>query len=33
VLEWRGFGMIIEIVPVVGSADTQAVVAPYLDKE
>ena len=32
VLEWRGFGVNIEIVPVVGSADTQAVVAPFLDK-
>ena len=32
VLEWRGYGVSIEIVPVVGSADTQAVVAPYLDK-
>ena len=32
VLEWRGFGVSLEIVPVVGSADTQAVVAPYLDK-
>jgi len=32
VLEWRGFGATTEIVPVVGSKDTQAVVAPYLDK-
>jgi Domain of unknown function (DUF3303) len=32
VLEWRGYGVTIEIVPVVGSADTQAVVAPYLDR-
>jgi hypothetical protein len=32
VLEWRGFGTTIEIFPVVGSKDTQAVVAPYLDK-
>lgn len=32
VLEWRGFGTTIEIVPVVGSKETQAVVAPYLDK-
>ena len=32
VLEWRGFGVNIEIVPVVGSADTQVVVAPFLDK-
>lgn len=32
VLEWRGFGVTIEVVPVVGSKDTQAVVAPYLDR-
>lgn len=32
VLEWRGYGVSIEIVPVVGSKDTQAVVAPYLDR-
>ena len=32
VLEWRGFGVTIEIIPVVSSADTQAVVAPYLDQ-
>lgn len=32
VLEWRGFGVSIEVVPVVGSKDTQAVVSPYLDK-
>ena len=31
VLEWCGFGATIEIVPVVSSAETQAVVAPYLD--
>lgn len=31
VLEWRGFGVTIEIIPVVSSAETQAVVAPYLD--
>ncbi len=30
VLEWRGFGVHLEIIPVVSSADTQAVVAPYL---
>jgi len=33
VLEWRGFGATVEIVPVVGSKDTQAVIAPYLDAE
>ena len=32
VLEWSGFGLSIEVVPVVGSRDTQAVVAPYLDR-
>lgn len=32
VLEWRGFGVSIEVVPVVGSKDTQAVVAHYLDR-
>ena len=32
VLEWRGFGVTIEVIPVVSSAETQAVVAPYLDK-
>jgi hypothetical protein len=32
VLEWRGSGATIEIVPVVSSSDTQEVVAPYLDK-
>ncbi len=31
VLQWRGLGVTIEIVPVVSSKDTQAVVAPYLD--
>lgn len=30
VLEWRGFGATIEIIPVVPSKDTQAVVEPYL---
>jgi hypothetical protein len=33
--EWiaggRGLGVSFEIVPVVGSRETQAVVAPYLD--
>jgi hypothetical protein len=32
VLEWRGSGTTFEIVPVVTSADTHDVVAPYLDK-
>jgi Protein of unknown function (DUF3303) len=32
VLEWRGYGATIEIVPVVSSIDTQAVVAPFLDR-
>jgi hypothetical protein len=31
VLEWRGSGAVIEIVPVVPSKDTREVVAPYLD--
>ncbi|HRW07417.1 MAG TPA: DUF3303 family protein [Caldilineaceae bacterium] len=30
VLQWRGFGVTIEIVPVVSSKETQQVVAPYL---
>jgi hypothetical protein len=32
VLGWRGSGTTFEIVPVVTSADTRDVVAPYLDK-
>jgi len=32
VLNWRGTGMTFEIVPVVTSKETQAVVAPYLDQ-
>ena len=32
VLEWRGYGVTIELVPVVRSADTQEVVRPYLDR-
>ena len=32
VLKWRGSGVSFEIVPVVSSADTRAVVAPHLDK-
>ena len=31
-LQWQGLGMTVEIVPVVGSKETRAVVAPYLDK-
>jgi hypothetical protein len=31
VLEWRGFGATIEIIPVVPSSDTQLVVDPYLE--
>jgi hypothetical protein len=31
VLEWRGSGATIEIVPVVSSHETHEVVAPYLD--
>jgi Protein of unknown function (DUF3303) len=31
-LKWRGSGVAFEIVPVVPSAETRAVVAPYLDK-
>jgi len=31
-LHWRGYGVELEIVPVVPSKETQAVVAPYLDK-
>jgi len=32
VLQWRGSGAAIEIVPVVSSKDTREVVAAYLDK-
>ncbi len=32
VLRWRGTGVTFEIVPVVPSAETRAVVAPYLDE-
>lgn len=32
VLQWRGSGATIEIVPVVTSKDAREVVAPYLDK-
>jgi hypothetical protein len=31
VLQWRGFGVTFEIIPIVPSKETQAVVAPYLD--
>jgi hypothetical protein len=30
VLSWRGFGVDIEIIPVVGSKETSEVVAPHL---
>jgi len=32
VLSWRGSGVTLEIVPVVSSAATREIVAPYLDK-
>jgi hypothetical protein len=32
-LEWRGLGITFEIVPVVASKETQAIVAPYLEPE
>ena len=32
VLQWRGSGVNLEIVPVVSSKDTREVVAPFLDK-
>ena len=31
VLQWRGLGVLFEIVPVVPSRETREVVAPYLD--
>ena len=31
-LQWRDFGVSFEIVPVVPSAQTREVVAPYLDR-
>ncbi|MFN8549124.1 MAG: DUF3303 family protein [Candidatus Eisenbacteria bacterium] len=31
VLGWRGLGVTFEIVPVVPSAETRAIVAPHLD--
>jgi hypothetical protein len=33
VLQWRGSGVTFEIVPVVPSAETREVVAPYLDAD
>jgi Protein of unknown function (DUF3303) len=33
VLQWRGSGTSFEIVPVLSSAETREVVAPYLDSE
>ena len=32
ILQWRGLGVTFEIVPVVSSKETQAVVAPFLDE-
>lgn len=32
VLHWRGYGVTLEIIPVVSSKETQAVVAPFLEK-
>ncbi|MBW8888854.1 MAG: DUF3303 family protein [Fibrobacteres bacterium] len=32
VLQWRGMGVAMEIIPVVSSKDTREVVAPHLDK-
>lgn len=31
VIQWRGYGVSIEVVPVVTSKETRGVVAPYLD--
>ncbi|MSP83583.1 MAG: DUF3303 domain-containing protein [Alphaproteobacteria bacterium] len=31
VLQWRGLGVTFEIVPVVESVETRAIVAPHLD--
>jgi hypothetical protein len=33
VLQWRGLGITFEFVPVVSSAQTRQIVAPYLDFE
>lgn len=32
ILNWRGWGASFEIVPVLGSKDTQAIIAPHLDR-
>jgi hypothetical protein len=32
VLQWRGCGVTFEIVPVVTSAETRAVVTPHIDE-
>jgi hypothetical protein len=32
ILQWRGFGVTFEIVPVVTSRETREIVAPFLDK-
>jgi hypothetical protein len=32
ILQWRGLGATFEIVPVVPSSETRAVVAPFLDQ-
>jgi hypothetical protein len=32
IIQWRGAGVTFEIVPVVSSKDTQALVSPLLDK-
>ena len=32
ILELRGSGVLMEIVPVVSSKETREIVAPYLDK-
>lgn len=30
-LQWRGYGVTFEIIPVVSSKETRQVIAPYLD--
>jgi hypothetical protein len=32
VLQWRGFGVTFEIVPLVSGKETREVVAPFLDR-
>ena len=32
VIQWRGYGAMLEIVPVATSKETRTVVAPYLDE-